>query len=314
MIDFDKELDTQTTKTGVGSVKIVKKDAKGAETEVLKAEELVAIKPITPVEDVAEEKPAVKKTRKPRATKAQKEAAAAEEVKPVQTLEDAFDAVEQEGFKKIEAANNATEHLNATEANKEHLVQSIAELDAGETKQHDLVEDLFTDCDAVAPVDEVAEAREAQLEGTVKVSVAELKETTKRKKNVPGVVCSAPLMATIGITGGRVINLGNYESARLEVSIQMPTPVDEIDDTYAFCKDWIDTKIDEALGGGEVVKVGQGKKPAVAQTLKSAVPNDTPTKVHADEPDPRIQQEVKNTQPAVTKVADLDFDESEEDL
>jgi len=52
---------------------------------------------------------------------------------------------------------------------------------------------------------------------------------------------------SITVEGGRVINLGNYETARVGVSITVPCDKGSLDEAYQFATDWVDSKIEEAL-------------------------------------------------------------------
>ena len=52
---------------------------------------------------------------------------------------------------------------------------------------------------------------------------------------------------SITVEGGRVLNLGNYETARVGVSITIPCNVGSLDETYHFATEWVSGKIEEAL-------------------------------------------------------------------
>lgn len=52
---------------------------------------------------------------------------------------------------------------------------------------------------------------------------------------------------TIRVSGGRTLNLGNYESARIDVGIEVPTTKVLLDDAYEFASDWVSEKIEEAV-------------------------------------------------------------------
>jgi hypothetical protein len=56
-------------------------------------------------------------------------------------------------------------------------------------------------------------------------------------------------MANVGYGLDRTINLGNYESLKIHVTIHVPSLVDEdeIEGNYAFCKGWTEQKMDEAV-------------------------------------------------------------------
>ena len=43
----------------------------------------------------------------------------------------------------------------------------------------------------------------------------------------------------IKINKGATINMGNYESARIDVGIEMDTTKKELKDDYDWCLDWV---------------------------------------------------------------------------
>ena len=49
--------------------------------------------------------------------------------------------------------------------------------------------------------------------------------------------------ANISVKGGATINLGNYESARIDVMLSMPCYVEEIEEVFPKVKDWVDKKL-----------------------------------------------------------------------
>jgi len=52
---------------------------------------------------------------------------------------------------------------------------------------------------------------------------------------------------SITVVGGRVINLGNYETARIGVSITVPCDPSTLNEAYSFGTEWVSSKIDEAV-------------------------------------------------------------------
>ena len=54
-------------------------------------------------------------------------------------------------------------------------------------------------------------------------------------------------VAHVGVILSRTINLGQYESVKMSVSISVPSIADEaeIEGNYNFCKDWAETKLGE---------------------------------------------------------------------
>jgi hypothetical protein len=67
---------------------------------------------------------------------------------------------------------------------------------------------------------------------------------TQDKTLHPGVFTNG---MSITVEGGRVINLGNYETARIGVSITVPCAKDSLEDAYKYATDWVSSKIEEAV-------------------------------------------------------------------
>lgn len=56
-------------------------------------------------------------------------------------------------------------------------------------------------------------------------------------------------MANVGYGLDRTINLGNYESLKIHVTLYVPSEVDEaeIEGNYNFCKGWVEKKMEEVI-------------------------------------------------------------------
>lgn len=54
-------------------------------------------------------------------------------------------------------------------------------------------------------------------------------------------------MANVGYGLDRTINLGNFESLKIHVTLHVPSEVDEaeIEGNYNFCKGWVEKKMDQ---------------------------------------------------------------------
>jgi len=50
-------------------------------------------------------------------------------------------------------------------------------------------------------------------------------------------------VAVISVKAGVTVNLGNYESGRVDVMLSMPCYVQEVEDVYSQVKDWVDKKV-----------------------------------------------------------------------
>lgn len=64
---------------------------------------------------------------------------------------------------------------------------------------------------------------------------------------VKGVIVPTNKHFMITVEGGRTMNLGNYESAKIGVSITVPCEPENLDVAYEFGSEWISAKIEEAV-------------------------------------------------------------------
>lgn len=60
----------------------------------------------------------------------------------------------------------------------------------------------------------------------------------------PGIIGS---QLTLEVGGGQTVNLGNYESARIDVRIRMPCSKDTLEETYEFATEWVGGKLESAI-------------------------------------------------------------------
>jgi len=63
----------------------------------------------------------------------------------------------------------------------------------------------------------------------------------------PGIFTEKADGMRITVEGGRTINLGNYESARIGVTITVPCDPASLNDAYNWATDWVSERIEEAL-------------------------------------------------------------------
>ena len=49
--------------------------------------------------------------------------------------------------------------------------------------------------------------------------------------------------ARVSMSMGMTVNLGNYESARLDVSVSLPCYREEVEYAYAHAREWVEEKI-----------------------------------------------------------------------
>lgn len=52
---------------------------------------------------------------------------------------------------------------------------------------------------------------------------------------------------SITVEGGRVLNLGNYETARVGVTLTVPCDKASLEEAYAYATNWVSDKIEEAI-------------------------------------------------------------------
>lgn len=64
------------------------------------------------------------------------------------------------------------------------------------------------------------------------------------KVEVPGLFTSNGMSITVG--GGQTINMGNYNSARIDVSITVPCDPHTLEDAYTWALNWCSEKITAA--------------------------------------------------------------------
>ncbi len=60
--------------------------------------------------------------------------------------------------------------------------------------------------------------------------------------------------AKVSVSQGLTLNLGNYESARIEVSVSVPCYKEEVDDAYKYALNWVESRL-----SNEVVSVRKNK-------------------------------------------------------
>lgn len=91
-------------------------------------------------------------------------------------------------------------------------------------------------------------------DGTVKVdhvknnygqkTITPVEETHEKMLNPP-----IPLdkLHNLAVAGKMTINLGNYESAQIMVSLTVPCTKETLEDAYNFASDWVSDKIENAV-------------------------------------------------------------------
>lgn len=79
-------------------------------------------------------------------------------------------------------------------------------------------------------------------------SIAEVRKTMFGKEEVSSErIRIRPFIsqaASISVKAGVTINLGNYESGRVDVMLTMPCYPEEVDEIYETVKQWVDARVD----------------------------------------------------------------------
>jgi hypothetical protein len=94
---------------------------------------------------------------------------------------------------------------------------------------------------------DMADGDKEQVNIETRDAIAEVRKTVFGKEEVSNErIRIRPFISTpanISVKAGITINLGNYESARVDVMLSMPCYPEEVDDTYEDVKDWVDGRI-----------------------------------------------------------------------
>jgi len=94
------------------------------------------------------------------------------------------------------------------------------------------------------PIQATTTVYKSKVDGGTKTEA--LESSTEEVVN-KGVVMSANEMYKIEVGGGMTVNLGNFESARLDIRIVVPCAKSEIEDAYEWASDWVSGKIQESM-------------------------------------------------------------------
>lgn len=54
-------------------------------------------------------------------------------------------------------------------------------------------------------------------------------------------------VAVVGVDYGMTMNLGNYESVKVNVALQMPCYVEEIDGAHEFAAKWVEDRVGKEI-------------------------------------------------------------------
>jgi predicted RNA-binding protein YlqC (UPF0109 family) len=94
----------------------------------------------------------------------------------------------------------------------------------------------------------VVNEEETPLEIETREKIIEVRKTAFGKEEVSNErVRIRPFVsnpANISVKAGITINLGNYESGRVDVMLSMPCYPEEVDTTYEDVKGWVDSRVE----------------------------------------------------------------------
>lgn len=80
-------------------------------------------------------------------------------------------------------------------------------------------------------------------------ATVEVNEEVKKVEDVLEPIVVDKPMANVGMKVGQTVNLGNYESARIDISLFVPSEVEPaaLDATFDFVQNWCDLKMTEVM-------------------------------------------------------------------
>lgn len=94
---------------------------------------------------------------------------------------------------------------------------------------------------------EQIEGKKGTLSVTInRTQIGTIKEDSEEREQIE-VSRFATEPAYVGVAIGTTMNMGNYESLRMEVRITLPCYVEEIDEIYLKAKDWVDERLDKEI-------------------------------------------------------------------
>lgn len=158
---------------------------------------------------------------------------------------------------------------------EEYTYSDIMELDEDELEELIEEEELDVDSDDYDGLDELREAVAEELEleedeedepepepkkktgkagkqgksGTGKVIKSQKGKPDEVEEEEIVVESDCSNMANVGFSINRTFNLGEYESVKIGISINVPSEldVDEVDANYEFVQEWVEQKMSDAI-------------------------------------------------------------------
>lgn len=84
-------------------------------------------------------------------------------------------------------------------------------------------------------------------QGKAKVDVTHPDKSTTESEEVVKQEAFEQPTANVGVAFATTKNLGNFESLKVSVSLNLPCYVSEIDDVQAFATDWVNKKMEKVM-------------------------------------------------------------------
>ncbi len=85
------------------------------------------------------------------------------------------------------------------------------------------------------------------VEKTIKGKPVAVGASSETQEVHPGVFTKKISGMSIAVEGGRTLNLGNYESARIGVTITVPCEADTLNEAYTYASTWVSDRIEECV-------------------------------------------------------------------
>lgn len=72
-------------------------------------------------------------------------------------------------------------------------------------------------------------------------------DVTEEQVETPGTELSVDPSCEVGVEMSYTHNLGDYKSARVQVSLKVPCAHPEVDDVYDYARTWVDEKLNSLI-------------------------------------------------------------------
>lgn len=97
------------------------------------------------------------------------------------------------------------------------------------------------------PIKAKATDRPIEATTTVQRDKSGVEQHREETREILGHVVETAPMCNVGFRLGRKVNLGNYESLSVEVSLHVPAGQEEVEEAFAAAREWVEAKLTEAL-------------------------------------------------------------------